>query len=159
MFSYYINALKKYAVFTGRSTRKEFWMFNLCNFIIIFTIGFIATLMGKNTDTINGINIIYGLFMFIPNFSIGFRRLHDTGNSGWWTLFPVVNLIYFCVESQQGENKYDQNDISLPKADNTKSNNANSIAIEDLEKLANLKERGLITDDEFNIKKKQFFGS
>ena len=157
MFSYYINALKKYAVFNGRSTRKEFWMFNLCNFIIVFTIGFIFSLISMDIDTINGISTIYGLFMFVPNLSIGFRRLHDGGYNGWWFLFPVVNLIACCAESQQGENKYDQNDISLTKVDKIKGNNANSIAIEDLEKLANLKERGLITEDEFNIKKKQFF--
>ena len=38
---YYIDAIKNYAVFEGRTTRKEFWLFVLFNFIIAFSVGFI----------------------------------------------------------------------------------------------------------------------
>ena len=103
---WYIDAFKKYAVFTGRSRRQAFWMFWL--FDIIFTIIFslIDEIMGSELGVLN---LIYLLATIIPYFAVSARRMHDTGHSGWWILFPIVNLVLFCTDSQQGENKYGPN--------------------------------------------------
>ncbi|MGL4409282.1 MAG: DUF805 domain-containing protein [Zoogloea sp.] len=34
------------------------------------------------------------------------RRLHDTNRSGWWLLVPIVNLIFLCLDSTRGENRF-----------------------------------------------------
>jgi len=45
----------------------------------------------------------------IPGIAVGVRRLHDIGRSGWWLLFPVVNIIMLCLDSQSAENGYGPN--------------------------------------------------
>ncbi len=116
--NYYLLALKKYAVFNGRASRKEYWMFLLFN--IIFSI--IAIIL----DSIFGITIkeigygpIYILFilaMFLPALAISVRRLHDIGKSGWMYLIifiPIIGVIWFLIlmvtDSNPEENIYGQN--------------------------------------------------
>ena len=108
--NWYIDALKNYAVFSGRSRRKAFWMFWL--FDTIFTI--IAMGIDEKMGSKAGVLVlIYTLATIIPYIAVSIRRMHDTGHSGWWILFPVVNLFFLCRDSQLGENKYGPN----PKAD------------------------------------------
>lgn len=113
--NWYIEVLKKYAVFSGRARRKEYWMFVLFNIIIVFVLGIIEGLAG-----IVGPNLIYGLAIMIPGIAVSVRRLHDTNRSGWWLfigLIPLIGtivLIVFMVQdSQSGENQYGRN----PKSD------------------------------------------
>ena len=104
--NWYIDALKKYAVFAGRSRRKAFWMFWL--FDIVFTIVFslIDRMMGGEVGVLS---LLYTLATIIPYLAVSVRRMHDTGHSGWWILFPIVNLVFLCTDSQQGDNKYGPN--------------------------------------------------
>lgn len=99
---YYLDVLKKYAQFKGRTSRKQFWMFILFNVLFSTLLGFI--------DIVLGINILYPLYsmmLFIPILSILVRRLHDVGNSGWMlllSLIPIFGYIYlFVVTLQKGE--------------------------------------------------------
>lgn len=102
--NWYIDAWKKYGVFTGRSRRKAYWMFWL--FDIIFTI--IAVVIDGITET--GIfNGIYSLATIVPALAVSVRRMHDAGHSGWWILVPIVNLVFACTDSQPGDNKYGPN--------------------------------------------------
>ena len=115
--NWYLEVLKKYAVFSGRARRKEYWMFVLFNIIIAFALGFVTGFMGAalgiGTALSSTTNIIYNLAVLIPSIAVGVRRMHDLGRSGWWILFPVVNLIFLCFDSQPGENEYGPN----PKID------------------------------------------
>ena len=89
---YFIGALKKYADFTGRARRKEYWMFFL--FYIIFYIGTIVI------DAVLGtgfISIIFSLGLMVPSLSIAARRLHDTGRTGWWQLIVLIPLVGFII--------------------------------------------------------------
>lgn len=115
--SYYIDVLKKYAVFSGRATRKEYWMFVLFNFIISFGIGIVGS-MGSLVVGINlsFLSFIYFLAIIIPSIAVGVRRLHDTDHSGWWmfiSLIPIIGtiilLVFLVTDSQAGENKYGPN--------------------------------------------------
>ncbi|MCU0843621.1 MAG: DUF805 domain-containing protein [Spirochaetes bacterium] len=110
--NYYLDVLKKYAVFTGRARRKEYWMFFLFNIIISFVIGFIDGLVG----TVGILSIVYALGMLLPGLGVSIRRLHDTDRSGWWlfiSLVPIVGfivlLVFLVSDSQPGENKYGPN--------------------------------------------------
>lgn len=115
--NYYIDVLKKYAVFSGRATRKEFWMFVLFNFIVSILVGIIssiiAPIIGMNTLILS---FLYALAIIIPSIAVGVRRLHDTNHSGWWmfiSFIPVIGtiilLVFFVIDSQAGENRYGPN--------------------------------------------------
>ena len=111
----YLEVLKKYAVFTGRARRKEYWLFFLVNTIISILIGAVLGVIGLE-ELAMPVGIIYALVMLLPNLGVTFRRLHDTGRSGWWLLIllvPFVGVIVFFVfmalDSQPGDNKYGPN--------------------------------------------------
>jgi uncharacterized membrane protein YhaH (DUF805 family) len=109
---WYLEVLKKYAVFSGRARRKEYWMFVLFNIIISFVLGFVEGLMGGTGI----IGLVYSLAVFIPSIAVGVRRLHDTGRSGWWLLLiliPLIGaialLIFMVQEGKDEENDFGRN--------------------------------------------------
>jgi uncharacterized membrane protein YhaH (DUF805 family) len=115
---WYLMVVKRFADFSGRSQRAEYWYFVLFNFIISFVLGFVDGLAGTIiSETGLGIlGILYGLFILIPSISVGVRRLHDTGRSGWWLLIglipiigAIVLIIFFVQDSQPDENTYGPN--------------------------------------------------
>ena len=101
--------LRRYADFSGRSRRMEFWMWQLGKFIffmVIFTIGFAMmgpTIMSGDVNNIGGavagilflymICFVVSLAILIPDIAVAVRRLHDTERSGWWLLAPVVPYV------------------------------------------------------------------
>jgi len=113
---YFINPLKKYAVFNGRASRKEYWMFLLLHFIVYFTLAIFSSplsfLLSLNTIDIS---LIYIIAMLIPTYSAAARRLHDTNRSAWWLLasfVPFINIIIFVflvMDGNTGDNKYGHN--------------------------------------------------
>ncbi|MBE0672441.1 MAG: DUF805 domain-containing protein [Anaerolineales bacterium] len=117
---WYLAVLKKYAVFSGRARRKEYWMFFLFNLIIAAvlggTLGLIEVIAGIPSTLSVLLITIYTIAVIIPGLAVGVRRLHDTGKSGWWlliTLVPIIGaivvLIFQLQDSQQGENQYGPN--------------------------------------------------
>jgi uncharacterized membrane protein YhaH (DUF805 family) len=109
---WYLGVLKKYAVFTGRARRREYWMFVLFNFVIAFTLGFIEVIM-----SIPGlISTTYCLAILIPYIAVSVRRLHDTNRSGWWifiSFIPLIGtiilIIFMLQNSDSDENPYGEN--------------------------------------------------
>ena len=112
MVENYFSVLKKYVDFTGRASRKEFWMFVLVNMVIsiIFSIltriPFIRVIFWI-------VFILFSLAVLLPGITLGIRRLHDINLSGWLMLLcliPVVNVIFvflLCViEGNQYDNQY-----------------------------------------------------
>ena len=103
---WYFAALKKYAVFTGRARRKEFWMFSLIASIIAFVFGFLDGVLGTVVAGEFGLlSSIYQLGMFLPAFAVQVRRLHDTNFRGWWLLTPVPLVLIF-VRGTRGNNRF-----------------------------------------------------
>lgn len=90
--NYYTQAWKHYFDFSGRSTRKEFWMFVLINFIISLAISIVGGLIG-----IKALSSVYSLLMLIPSIAILVRRLRDAGFNVWWILIVLVPLVGFIV--------------------------------------------------------------
>ena len=87
--NWYLEALKKYAVFSGRARRTEYWMFMLVNVIAGIILGVVDAILGTG----GVLGAIYGLAMLIPGIAVGVRRLHDTSRSAWWLLIGLVPLI------------------------------------------------------------------
>ena len=112
--------LRRYADFSGRSRRMEFWMFSLLNAIVygvLIAISFSgipwAAIMAEDTEALarmpdlSGITIvglvllgIWMLAILIPSIAVTVRRLHDRDMSGWWylgiivaSMIPVVGFI------------------------------------------------------------------
>lgn len=104
---YFIQAIKQYTDFSGRATRKEYWMFVLFYLIFYIVLAMVDTFLGTMLLT-----ALFSLALMIPNISIGARRLHDTGRSGWWQLIAllpligVIVLIVFLVQDSHGDNEY-----------------------------------------------------
>ncbi len=110
--NWYLDVLKKYAVFTGRARRKEFWMFALINFIISIVLTYVETLVGGPGI----VGMLYSLGVLIPGLAVSVRRLHDTSRSGWWLLVvlvpiigPLVLLFFVVQDSKPGENQFGPN--------------------------------------------------
>lgn len=105
--NWYLEVLKKYAVFEGRARRKEYWMFILFN--VIFVI--LASIIIAEARAFDIILMIYLAAMIIPTISVTVRRLHDIGKSGFWIfirLVPIIGgiwmLVLLCTEGQKWEN-------------------------------------------------------
>jgi len=111
--NYFIDALKKYADFSGRASRKEYWMFTL----VYIMINLILAILGLDI-----LSTIVMLILFFPSISIAARRLHDTSRSGWWqliTLIPIIGfiiLIVFLVQDSHETNIYGTNPKSVMSA-------------------------------------------
>ena len=104
---WYLRAWKKYAVFNGRASRTEYWMFFLFNLLASILFGFIVGFLGAATNTNQGVLLnIYQLAVLIPSLSVGWRRMHDIDRSGWWLLVPIVSLVFAVTEGTKGGNKF-----------------------------------------------------
>lgn len=101
----YLEALKNYAVFNGRATRREYWLFFMINMGVAFVVGFIDGF--ANTGGV--LQGLYNLALLIPSIAVGVRRMHDTDRSGWWLLLPIVNIVFLAQDSQPGPNRFGAN--------------------------------------------------
>lgn len=80
----------KFADFTGRASRPEFWWFTL--FMLLLTAAF------TSVDETAG--SIFQIAMLLPFLAVGARRLRDSGNNPWWLfglLIPVGGIIILGV--------------------------------------------------------------
>ena len=104
--NWYVTVLNKYAVFTGRARRKEFWMFTLVNSIAAFSLGVLDGILGTMYGDFGILNTVYGLSVFLPGTAVFVRRMHDINFSGWWVLFPIVNIVLAVRRGQRGDNRF-----------------------------------------------------
>lgn len=80
-----MTPLKKYAQFSGRAPRAEYWWFYLAYLIFAILL-----------NVLTGISEIFGLLgilylaLIIPMIAVGVRRLHDIDRTGWWLLAPIL---------------------------------------------------------------------
>jgi uncharacterized membrane protein YhaH (DUF805 family) len=102
------SVFSKYATFSGRARRSEFWWFTLFAFILYVIVGIIDAAAGNQV-----LGIIVTLGLIVPSLAVTARRLHDTGKSGWWILIglipfvgAIVLLVFECMDSQPGSNQY-----------------------------------------------------
>ena len=172
--NHFINVLKKYATFSGRATRSEYWYFVLIYSIIYtilmgidFAIGTFSKQLMENGSFLGFLSTAYSLILFLPSLAVTVRRLHDINKSAWWVLLifvPIIGFIllvvYLCTNSKE-DNKYGinlKNLVDEEQKDNFTSESSNSV-ITQLEKLSKLKEEGVLTQEEFDTQKQQILNS
>ena len=102
--------LRRYAEFSGRSRRREYWMFLLFQLLVYIAAAVLLVLLGGGAMLVGGdgeslgaagigamiVAILYGLFslaMIIPSIAVGVRRLHDTNRRGWWLFAPIAPYV------------------------------------------------------------------
>lgn len=112
------NCFHKYATFKGRARRSEYWWFCLLAGIVGAVVQVAANSVMENGVSFGGAVAYLLLFIFyialiIPSLAVLFRRLHDTGRSGWWwfiNLIPligwIVMIVFCCDDSDPNPNKY-----------------------------------------------------
>jgi uncharacterized membrane protein YhaH (DUF805 family) len=105
--------LKRYAEFSGRSRRMEYWMFQLFMFLVyiamivlMMVVGGGALMTGDPSAAaaaggaaliIFGLYALFALAMLIPSIAVSVRRLHDTNRSGWWILAPLSGYVIMLI--------------------------------------------------------------
>ncbi|HEX8192855.1 MAG TPA: DUF805 domain-containing protein [Allosphingosinicella sp.] len=124
-FGYMVQPLKRYADFSGRSRRKEYWLFYLLQILIYCAAAVPAVLLAVSSDPNSdpadssemiGVLAIFGLVflaLLIPSIAVTVRRFHDQDKTGWLyllTFIPYVGgIIVFVMmlfEGTRGPNQY-----------------------------------------------------
>ena len=121
-FDYFKRCLtQRYADFSGRSRRAEYWNFVLYQFLLLLPVLLLVGIgAAMESDFIVGLaGVVYfvvALGLVIPGLAAAVRRLHDTGRSGWWYLIgiiPVVGsiviLVFLVSDSEPHTNKWGPN--------------------------------------------------
>ena len=121
---------RRYADFSGRSRRQEFWMFQLLVFLVVVVLQIVGG-VGIAVGGDSGGGVLGGMFMLlfavfalgslIPSLAVTVRRLHDTDKSGWMILLgliplvgSIILLVFYCTEGTRGPNRFgpDPKDVS-----------------------------------------------
>lgn len=115
---WYFEVFRKYAVFSGRARRKEYWFFVLFNLLASLLLGVVDGAVGTYNAS-SGYGLLSGVYIlatFLPGLAVTVRRYHDINRSGWWALIwfvPLVGLIVHIVftvkDSKPGANQYGPN--------------------------------------------------
>jgi uncharacterized membrane protein YhaH (DUF805 family) len=113
------TALSKYATFTGRARRSEYWWFVLFYVIVSVLATAIDAAAGLPQTVGSGpVAIVATLALLLPNLAVTARRLHDTGRSGWWMLLSLIPLgglvvLFFALQDSKGPNAWGQSPKAL----------------------------------------------
>lgn len=105
--------VKKYADFSGRASRSEFWFFTL--FLVLATV--VSTIidimiLNYHPDDLGPLYLIVTVITLIPAIAAAARRLHDVNHSGWWQLLILtiiaipIYLYWVIIKGTDGENNY-----------------------------------------------------
>lgn len=94
--------ISKYATFSGRASRSEYWYFALFSFLVLFCAGLVSE--------IAYLIVLVGLLL--PIYAVSVRRLHDSNRSGWLMLIGLVPILgfitlYWMVKEPVNPNNYD----------------------------------------------------
>lgn len=116
---WYLDVLRKYAVFSGRAGRPEFWYFVLFNAIIEV----VGEIIGARVGIVALLLALYGLAVLLPSIGVAIRRLHDVNRSGWWLLIglvPIIGgiilIIWYASSGTPGPNRYGDTAPTSPAA-------------------------------------------
>jgi len=110
---------KRYAEFSGRSRRKEYWMFALFMVIVYTVLAIVAGGSAFSSEPEAGMGLgfilmgIFAIASFIPALAVQVRRFHDQGRSGWFVLLNLIPyigslavIVFMCLDGTPGPNEY-----------------------------------------------------
>jgi serine/threonine protein kinase len=107
--------LGKYATFSGRARRSEYWWWTL--FVVLVSFGVAVTLglmfhSSPRSIVPPLVSNLVSLAMLLPGLAVSIRRLHDTGRSGWWSLISLTIVgaiplfVWYCKPGDREPNRY-----------------------------------------------------
>ena len=103
------TCFNKFAVFSGRASRSEFWFFVLFGFLGgIIAVIIDVMILGYAFEENGPINLIFSVALIVPSISVAARRLHDINKSGWWQLLWITiigGILLIIWHATEGENK------------------------------------------------------
>ena len=169
------TCFSKYGTFDGQASKGEFWYW----FLFAIICGVVATIIdifiiGVPVESYGPAYWILSLVLFLPTLSVGARRLHDVGKSGWWQLIGLtgiglIPLIIWWVSD--GGKKYRpsttrRDDDEPPARRSRESSQTKSVfslrptssksdVIDELEELKELYEDGTLSEAQFKKAKKK----
>ncbi len=101
------SVLTRYADFSGRARRAEYWWFFLFAVLVALVAAVLDGIIGASV-----FSLLTALGLLVPNLAVSVRRLHDTDRSGWWLLLNlvpfggIVLLVFYCLEGQPHPNRF-----------------------------------------------------
>jgi len=105
------SCFSKYATFSGRASRSEYWWFMLFWILATTVINLLAgSFLGAEVGSVIGLLVVLGLF--IPTVAVSARRLHDMNHSGWWQLLALTGIgglvlvIWYMFRGTPGTNRF-----------------------------------------------------
>lgn len=124
------TVFSKYATFSGRARRSEYWWWWLFVAVVAIILSLIDNAIGLHISDakIMGLQVtglltlIFGLVTLIPGIAVTFRRLHDTGRSGWWWLLSLlcgigaIIVFIMCLMDSGPDNEYGPNPKGIATA-------------------------------------------
>jgi uncharacterized membrane protein YhaH (DUF805 family) len=113
------TVLKKYAVFSGRASRSEYWYFVLFYFLGSIAASILDAVVFQSTDK-RVFSTIFALIMFLPILGVEIRRLHDVDRRGWWIFIKITIigmiyplLVWECRKGTAGPNRFGDDPAGL----------------------------------------------
>lgn len=112
------SVVRQYAGFSDRARRAEYWWWTLFVTIVYVLAGIADRAVGftfaeSSTVAVGWITLVAWLALIVPSLAVLFRRLHDTGRTGWWWLLSlvcgigaIVVLIFCLLDGERGANRY-----------------------------------------------------
>ena len=126
MLDWMLMPYRRYADFSGRSQRMEYWMFTL--FAVLVTLVVLALMFSgmPATDEYGnpgdpgtmfyvgiGLLVLFGLGSIVPSIAVQVRRFHDQDKSGWFVLLGlipyvggIVVFVFMCLDGTRGPNRF-----------------------------------------------------
>ncbi|PHZ85670.1 DUF805 domain-containing protein [Paremcibacter congregatus] len=111
------SVFSKFATFSGRAARSEYWYFQL----FIFLVQIAITILTMVVPFLALLSLIFALITILPGLAVSVRRLHDKNKSGWWLLLcfiplvgAIILLIWFAMAGTEGPNEYGDDPLADP---------------------------------------------
>ena len=103
------TCFNKYADFSGRALRSEFWWFVVFSLLGgIITVIIDVMILGYSIESYGPVNIIFSVVLILPGIAVTARRLHDINKSGWWQLIEltIIGILLIIIwNATEGEKK------------------------------------------------------